>query len=371
MVRIWLAVAALVLFGGGAFADSDTVKPDLPSGYLNLRSGPGVDHAVVAQVPSGATVDVGNCVLPDDNGQTISGWCEVCWNGLAGFASDSGLSGDYLNADDLNGWDGRSAFADAGSSAAPSQQPAPQAPAGLYMVPADVSGGSVPIRSGPGVTFDDVVDIPAGATGLQIGQCMPPQDNGASHKDWCIVTWNGHRGFTSSCCIAPQTGVATAPAVPSAPKPKSEHTQQLAGADEGLGLAVDEQDGLAFQCDASFRNCQFLKLVRNSGNDTIKAGPGSGEITWTQYGDGQPAVLHCSLAGESGRIGSGPYVCRVNIIRGKLFIMSDLQSASGRTLGVLTIDLDSLDCGFATRAPSQRIETHYAMSCSPVLRVTE
>jgi hypothetical protein len=220
------------------------------------------------------------------------------------------------------------------------------------------------MRSGPGVTFDDIVDIPAGATGLKIGQCMAPQDSGASHKDWCIVSWNGHQGFTSSCCIAPETAVA--PASPAAPA-----NREPSGTSEGVGIEVGESDGLAFQCDPTFKNCSFLKLVPNSGDDNIASGPGRGEVTWTQYTPSGPVELRCSITGESGRVGSTPYTCRVNTIGGKLFVMSDLQYSSGETLGVLSIDLKSLACGFATRTPAQHVETHYAMSCSPAMKATE
>jgi len=361
MVRIGLAVVGLLLLCGGALADSDTVRQDLPDGYLNLRSGPGVNHDVLAQVPAGATLEIGQCVLPDDNGQTTSGWCEARWNGTAGFVSDSGLSGDYLNADDLNGWDGSSAFADSASSAAPA--PAAQtAQAGDYMVPDDVSGGSVPMRAGPGVTFDEIVDIPAGATGLKIGQCMAPEDNGQSHKDWCIVSWNGHQGFTSSCCIAPDTQPP--------PAQQQASTGPVQGRPEPGGFQIVEGSGTAFHCDASFRNCGFLQLIPNEGLDTVSSGPGSGEVTWTQkYTLGSnreyDETLRCGTDWTPGSTDQFNYKCRVAITNGTLYVMDDLRFNGGQhSTGVLLIDLKTLACSYSTRWPEQGRETHYEVKCS-------
>ena len=87
------------------------------------------------------------------------------------------------------------------------QQPAPQAPPPVAALPRDtyrvlpnVSQGIHNMRSGPGTNFPLVVSIPAGATGLTIGQCRPPQDRRSAHP-WCEVTWRGHSGWTSACCI--------------------------------------------------------------------------------------------------------------------------------------------------------------------------
>jgi hypothetical protein len=86
-------------------------------------------------------------------------------------------------------------------------QPAPQAPpqqAALpretYRVLNNVSQGIHNMRSGPGTNFPLVVSIPAGSTGLTVGQCRPPQDRRSTHP-WCEVMWRGHSGWTSACCI--------------------------------------------------------------------------------------------------------------------------------------------------------------------------
>jgi hypothetical protein len=86
-------------------------------------------------------------------------------------------------------------------------QPAPQAPPQVaalpretYRVLGNVSQGIHNVRSGPGTNFPLVVSIPAGATGLTVGQCRPPQDRRSAHP-WCEVNWRGHSGWTSGCCI--------------------------------------------------------------------------------------------------------------------------------------------------------------------------
>jgi len=86
-------------------------------------------------------------------------------------------------------------------------QPAPQAPpqqAALpretYRVLNNVSQGVHNMRTGPGTNFPLVVSIPAGATGLVIGQCRPPQDRRSANL-WCEATWRGHTGWTSACCV--------------------------------------------------------------------------------------------------------------------------------------------------------------------------
>jgi hypothetical protein len=86
-------------------------------------------------------------------------------------------------------------------------QPTPQAPPPVAALPREtyrvlnnVSQGIHNIRSGPGTNFPLVVSIPAGATGLVVGQCRPPQDRRSTHP-WCEVMWRGQSGWTSACCI--------------------------------------------------------------------------------------------------------------------------------------------------------------------------
>lgn len=62
-----------------------------------------------------------------------------------------------------------------------------------YRVLGNVSQGIHNMRSGPGMNFPLVVSIPAGSTGVVVGQCRPPQDRRSAHPR-CEVTWRGHSG---------------------------------------------------------------------------------------------------------------------------------------------------------------------------------
>jgi uncharacterized protein YraI len=74
--------------------------------------------------------------------------------------------------------------------------------AASYRVLSTVSEGILNMRTGPGTGHPLVVAIPAGATGVQVGECRQPDDGGK--KPWCSVSWRGYRGWVSSCCIVPE-----------------------------------------------------------------------------------------------------------------------------------------------------------------------
>jgi uncharacterized protein YraI len=74
--------------------------------------------------------------------------------------------------------------------------------AASYRVLSTVSEGILYMRTGPGTGHPLVVAIPAGATGVQVGECRQPDDGGK--KPWCSVSWRGYRGWVSSCCIVPE-----------------------------------------------------------------------------------------------------------------------------------------------------------------------
>jgi uncharacterized protein YraI len=71
---------------------------------------------------------------------------------------------------------------------------------GIYAIASDASGGILNMRSGPGQGHGLVVSIPAGASGVVIGECRRADDR-RSRYDWCRATWKGHSGWVSSCCI--------------------------------------------------------------------------------------------------------------------------------------------------------------------------
>jgi uncharacterized protein YecT (DUF1311 family) len=69
-----------------------------------------------------------------------------------------------------------------------------------FSVKADVSGGVLNLRDGPGVNTQILVALPAGANGIEMtGQCV---DLGKPYAAaWCPVKWLGHEGWLSACCI--------------------------------------------------------------------------------------------------------------------------------------------------------------------------
>ncbi|MEJ2377778.1 MAG: SH3 domain-containing protein [Pseudolabrys sp.] len=74
--QLVLASGVLLLSAGGASAAVVTDN-------LNLRSGPGIRHAVIDAMPAGASVQVKSCG---------ASWCRVVWNGQEGYASRNYLA---------------------------------------------------------------------------------------------------------------------------------------------------------------------------------------------------------------------------------------------------------------------------------------
>jgi uncharacterized protein YraI len=146
-----------------------SIPANVSDGYQNIRSGPGLQHAIVAKIQAGTGgVEIGSCRSPDD-GQSHYDWCEANWNGNTGWISSCCLN----------------------------EQVAP----GVYSIPANLAEGYQNIRSGPGQQHAVIAKVPAGSGGVEIGPCRPP-DDGQSRYDWCQASWNGSQGWISSCCLA-------------------------------------------------------------------------------------------------------------------------------------------------------------------------
>jgi len=71
----------------------------------------------------------------------------------------------------------------------------------LFTIPREVSAGHMNIRTGPGVNHGLVGAIPAGAT-VSATQCVP-RDDGIVGAYWCLVNWNGLRGWVSQAGLLP------------------------------------------------------------------------------------------------------------------------------------------------------------------------
>jgi hypothetical protein len=78
------AIAGLLapLTFGGATAHGEAFKPWITTADIHLRKAPGTDGEILAVIPKGTAVGVDNC---------RGGWCEVSWNGQAGYARDHNL----------------------------------------------------------------------------------------------------------------------------------------------------------------------------------------------------------------------------------------------------------------------------------------
>lgn len=65
-----------------------------------------------------------------------------------------------------------------------------------YKVDDTVSDGYLNLRSGPGVNYSVVVEIPQGTPGLDLQEC-------GDSTPWCRVKWSGYEGWVSSQYISP------------------------------------------------------------------------------------------------------------------------------------------------------------------------
>lgn len=93
-----LAGAALALLTTTAYATVYTVPSDVSAGHMNIRSGPGTNHSLLAAIPAGATVNAGRCV-PRDDGIRGADWCIVTYNGVTGWVSTAGLMPGYASGE--------------------------------------------------------------------------------------------------------------------------------------------------------------------------------------------------------------------------------------------------------------------------------
>jgi SH3 domain-containing protein len=71
----------------------------------------------------------------------------------------------------------------------------------LFTIPPHVSNGVMNMRSGPGVNHGLLGAIPAGET-VRASHCAP-RDDGVRGANWCLVNWNGMRGWVSQAGLLP------------------------------------------------------------------------------------------------------------------------------------------------------------------------
>jgi len=67
-----------------------------------------------------------------------------------------------------------------------------------FRVADDVSQGILNMRAAPSTKAPIIVAIPAGTTGLKVGDCKRTDDG---NYPWCEIRWREYEGWASSCCI--------------------------------------------------------------------------------------------------------------------------------------------------------------------------
>ncbi|MFM9939936.1 MAG: SH3 domain-containing protein [Hyphomicrobiaceae bacterium] len=144
-----------------------------PSDQLNVRSAPGFNAPVVARFPANAcgVQLVGRCT---------DGWCEMALNGAAGWVYTKHIA----VYDVPNGHP---------STAKQAIRPeiVEQGSGDPTLCVARVSrGDTLRLRTGPGVSHDEIGGIPPGACGVErIGACKGP---------WCQIAWRGRTGWVNT-----------------------------------------------------------------------------------------------------------------------------------------------------------------------------
>ncbi|PMG93902.1 trypsin-like peptidase domain-containing protein [Vibrio breoganii] len=70
-----------------------SIPSNVSDNKMNVRSGPGLGHALVGSIPGGVsdvTVYIDSCRKSDDN-RTKKPWCRISWQGVDGWTSSGGL----------------------------------------------------------------------------------------------------------------------------------------------------------------------------------------------------------------------------------------------------------------------------------------
>ena len=120
-----LLVSTAMLICTAAQADIIfTVPTNVSEGHMNMRDGPGSNHALIGAIPGGAVVSASRCV-PRDDGIAGANWCLVTYGMTRGWVSQAGLM--------------------PGGASTPSYYP--PVPSGTVIQ--GYSGGEPPYRGGP------------------------------------------------------------------------------------------------------------------------------------------------------------------------------------------------------------------------------
>jgi hypothetical protein len=94
MKRFLLTTAAALLIGTASASAYTTmtfrVPLDVSGGHMNVRNGPGANHALIGEIPAGSIVHAATCV-PRDDGVRGADWCFIELGRSGGWVSQVGL----------------------------------------------------------------------------------------------------------------------------------------------------------------------------------------------------------------------------------------------------------------------------------------
>jgi len=125
-----------------------------------VRSGPGIQWPVIAQIPAGATVNLSGCFAGWQGG-----WCAVKWRGAKGYVQAGAL--------------------------------APVGANNVEVAPI-VTNDLANLRKGPGSNWPSLAQIPPG-TQLNVAYCSQGWLYG-----WCKTSYEGHTGFVNGLLLKRQ-----------------------------------------------------------------------------------------------------------------------------------------------------------------------
>lgn len=159
-------------------------------GSLNLRQRPASGNNVIAQIPYGTVLSVT---------RIDATWCLTTYNGQTGYVMSKFLT-FY------------------GGAVTPTATPTPSVNPGTELLPGYVycaNGKKLNLRSGPGLTYDVLFQIPNGAA-VTVTQRL---------TGWYCVSYESYTGFVNSDYIVLSGGAPTVPSVATpTPVPSSDST---------------------------------------------------------------------------------------------------------------------------------------------------
>ncbi len=175
------AAAGLAVGMGAARAQVQKQVKPLAGGFLNVRAGPGTDHADIGDIASGSLITV---LGQDETGR----WAIIDWQGRIAYVARSFLTDPAPVINDGLGW-----FEVTG-------------------IPADDPDGGLVVRSGPGVGHSRLA-VAANGTRLKIVALSPDRKWSQAQAP------SGATGWVRNAYLRPVAGPATPPASPAPPAP--------------------------------------------------------------------------------------------------------------------------------------------------------